>query len=79
MRVKQEEMWFHAVMELLLEEVRSRVIDIQVNEVDPTGVFFLNSLDHGRHRQAGTAPEGEEFDQLRLPRGELDGVRVCGV
>jgi hypothetical protein len=79
MRVEQEEMWFHAVMELLLEEVIRRVIDIQVNEIDLPGVFFLNSLDHGRHRQAGATPEGEELDQLRLPRGEQYGMRVGGM
>lgn len=62
MSVEQEEMWFHAVMELLFENVRSRIIDIQGDEVDLTGVFSLNPLNHGRHRQARTAPEGKEFD-----------------
>ena len=78
MCVKQEKMWLHAVTQQLLEEVRSRVIDIKVNKVNPPGVFFLNALHYGSHRQAGTTPKSEEFDQLRLPGNQLHRVRIGG-
>jgi hypothetical protein len=79
MRVEQEEMRFHAVMELLLEKVRGRVIDIQINEFHSSGVFFLNTLHHGCHRQAGAAPESKEFNQLRFSGRQLHRTRIGGM
>ena len=66
LRIQQEEMRLSAIMQHSLESVRGRVIDIQINEIDPSCVFFLNALHYRRHRQAGPAPESEKFDQLRL-------------
>jgi hypothetical protein len=62
MLVEQEEMWFHTVMEPLLEQLGFRIIDIKIDEIDPPEVFLLDALHHRRHRPARTAPEGKEFD-----------------
>ncbi len=62
MRVKQEEMRLHTEMELLFKNIRRRVIDIQVNKIDPSSIFLRHTLDYWRHRQAWTAPERKELD-----------------
>lgn len=79
MRVEQKEMRLHAVMELLLEEIRIRVVDIQINEFNPSGIFLFHPLHDRSHRQAGTAPEGKEFDQLRFPCCQLHRMRIGGM
>lgn len=64
------------VSQLLLESIRSRVIDVQVNKINLIYVLNLKPMHDGRQCPACWSPECEELDQLRPSGGQLDRRRV---
>ena len=47
-----------------LEIGGSRIVGVQIGELDPAEILCFEPMDHGRHRAAGASGKAEEFDEL---------------
>jgi len=59
-----------AVSQLSFESFRIGVVDVEVCEINLSGILSFKPVHDGRQRLAGRSPEGKELDDLRLSRSQ---------
>ena len=68
--VEQEDMRLIPVSQLSFERFRIRIVDVEVCEINLSGILSFKPVHDGRQRLAGRSPEREELDELRPSRSQ---------
>ncbi len=73
--IQQEKIWLLGETQLAFERIVPSIIDIQVNEIDPSCPFCLEPVHDGRQGAAGRSPKCEELNQCR-PGGQIYAIGI---
>ena len=60
------------VSQLPFKRVRIGIVDVDVYEINLSGILCFKPVHDGRQRLAGRSPEGEELEDLRPSRSQAN-------
>ncbi len=61
-----------SVSQLSFERFRIGIVDVEVCEINLSGILCFKPVHDGRQRLAGRSPEREELDELRSSRSQVN-------